>query len=230
MSLPLLKCPRGHRGRAGLHFRSIRAFAEGRQNDVVSLTGINTGELQGLAGPQETPTTIEAYHQQANKRFGDRADEFLKLYPAATEGQVKSALQESARDGNVTALYLWAQVRAKTSKTSVYEYLWNHALPGPDATRYGAFHSSELPYVLNTLDMSDRPFTSQDQEIAAVMSSYWANFVTHGDPNGKGVAHWQPAGEQPEVMEVGDDFKQVRVAGSQAKFEFWKSFLLTRSE
>jgi para-nitrobenzyl esterase len=205
-------------------------FAQGRQNDVVSLTGINAGELQGLTGPQRTPTTVEAYQQEAKKRFGDRADAFLKLYPAATEGEIKSALQESARDGNVTALYLWAQMRAKTSKTPVYEYLWNHALPGPDAPRYGAFHSSELPYVLNTLNMSDRPFTPQDHEIADVMSSYWANFVTHGDPNGKGVAHWQPVGNEPEVMEVGNDFKQVPVASSQAKLNFWKSVLLTGSE
>ncbi len=205
-------------------------FADGKENDVVSLTGINTGELQGLAGPQGTPQTVEAYGEEAKKRFGDQADEFLKLYPATTEGQVSSALQESARDSNVTALYLWAQVRAKTSKTPVYEYLWNHVLPGPDAPRYGAFHSSELPYVLNTLNMSDRPFAPQDQEIADVMSSYWVNFVTYGDPNGKGLARWQPVGKQPEVMEVGDDFKLVPVAGSQAKFEFWKSFLLAGSE
>jgi para-nitrobenzyl esterase len=205
-------------------------FAEGRQNDVVSLTGINTGELQGLAGPQRVPTTVDAYNQQAKKRFGDRAGEFLRLYPAATEGQVKSALQESTRDGNVTALYLWARVRAKTSKTPVYEYLWTHALPGPDAPRYGAFHSSELPYVLNTLNMSDRPFTPQDQKIADVMSSYWANFVLHSDPNGKGVARWQPVGHEPEIMEVGNDFKPVPAAGSQSKFEFWKSFLLTGSD
>ncbi len=204
-------------------------FAEARQNDVVSLTGINSGELQGLAGPQGTPTTVEAYQQAAKKRFGDQADEFLKLYPAATEDQVKSAFEESARDGNVTALYLWAQVRAKTSKTPVYEYLWNHALPGPDAPRFGAFHSSELPYVLNTLNMSDRPFTPQDRKIAELMSCYWANFVMHGDPNGKGVAHWPPVGNDPEVMEAGNDFKLVPVAGSHAKFEFWKSFLLTGS-
>lgn len=205
-------------------------FARGSQNDVASLTGINTGELQGLTGPREMPTTVEAYRQQAVKRFGDRAGEFLKLYPAATESEIKSAMRESARDGNVTSLYLWAQVRAKTSKTPVYEYLWNHTLPGPEAPQYGAFHSSELPYVFNTLYMSDRPFTPQDHEISDVMSSYWANFIAQGDPNGKGLAHWPPVGKQPEVMQVGDGFKQVPAAGSRAKFEFWKSFLLTGSE
>ena len=33
----------------------------------------------------------------------------------------------------------------------VFTYFWTHALPGPDAARYGAFHTSEVPYVLNTL-------------------------------------------------------------------------------
>lgn len=204
-------------------------FAQGKQNDVVSLTGVNAGELQGLAGPQGAITTVESYRQQAAKRFGDHAGEFLKLYPAETDGDVKSALQKSARDGNLTALYLWAEMRAKTCKTPVYEYFWNHPLPGPDEPRYGAFHSSELPYVLNTLNMSDRPFTAQDRTIADEMSSYWANFVTHGDPNGNGLPKWEPVGDQPEVMEVGDDFKPIPTADSQAKFEFWKSFLLMGS-
>lgn len=205
-------------------------LAAGKQNDVVSLTGINTGELQGLVGPQGMPTTVEGYQQEAKRRFGSTADEFLNLYPVTAEPQIKSALQESARDGNLAALYLWAQVRGKTSKTPVYEYIWDHALPGPNAPRYGAFHSSELPYVFNTLSMSDRPFTQQDQQIAQAMSSYWANFIARGDPNGEGLAHWQPVGDQPEVMEVGDDFRPVDIAPSQAKFEFWKRFLLKGAE
>jgi len=43
-------------------------FAEGKQNDVVSLTGVNAGELRGIAGSQEGPVTVEAYRQDANKR------------------------------------------------------------------------------------------------------------------------------------------------------------------
>ena len=44
-------------------------------------------------------------------------------------------------------------------------------LPGPDAAKYGAFHTSEVPYVLNTLSMSDRPFTDVDCRIADTLSS-----------------------------------------------------------
>src|SRR5579862_5142284 len=97
-----------------------------------------------------------------------------------------------------------AKQRARTAKTKVYEYLWDHALPGPDADRFGAFHTSEVPYVMNTLYMSDRPFTDADRKIADVMSAYWANFAATGDPNSKGLPQWKAIGDTKELMEVGD--------------------------
>jgi carboxylesterase type B len=122
-------------------------------------------------------------------------------------------------------MYLWARERAKTSKTKAFIYLWDHALPGPDAERFGAFHTGEVPYVLNTLYMSDRPFTDEDKKIADMMSSYWVNFITTGNPNGKGLKPWPPAGEKPEVMEVGDQTGPVLAAGDDAKFAFFEKFL-----
>ena len=110
----------------------------------------------------------------------------------------------AAADQRLSALYQWARQRAATAKQPAYLYLWDHVLPGPDAARYGAFHSSELAYVLNTLHASDRPFTDADRKIAEMMSSYWANFVTTGNPNGAGVPKWPAVSDKREVMEVGD--------------------------
>ena len=45
----------------------------------------------------------------------------------------------------------------------VFTYFWDHPLPGPDVETYGAFHTSEVPYVMNTLAMSKRPFTDDDR-------------------------------------------------------------------
>jgi carboxylesterase type B len=202
----------------------MEVIAQGRQNDVVTLTGANLGELGGF-GPPPGPMPAESFRNHAREKYGDLADEFLKLYPAATDEQVGMAQAQSARDQALVAMYLWARERSKTAKTKLYEYLWDHTLPGPDAGRFGAFHTSEVPYVLNTLYMSDRPFTEADRKIADMMASYWANFAASGDPNGKGLARWPSISEKPEIMEVGDKTEPIPVAGSPEKFKFFATFL-----
>jgi carboxylesterase type B len=198
--------------------------AEGKQNDVPTLTGVNAGELGGLMGPQ-SPDTAESFVNRAQQQYGALADEFLKLYPAASDPQAAIAQVQSSRDMALVSLYLWAKQRAATAKTPAYAYLWDHALPGPDAARYGAFHTSEVPYVLDTLYMSDRPFAEKDRKIAAMMSSYWANFAATGNPNGNGLPRWSPVGDKPEIMEVGDKCGSIPPAGDAARFAFFERFL-----
>jgi para-nitrobenzyl esterase len=202
-------------------------IAEGKQNDVAVLTGQNAGELGGISGGG-APVTVASYTAQVNRRYGTRAEEFLKLYPATNDAEAAASQSASARDQAMVAMYLWAKTREKTSKTKVYEYLWDHVIPGPDSVKYGAFHTSEVPYVLNTLYTSDRPFVPADRTIADMMSSYWANFAATGDPNGKGLARWAPVGDKPEVMELGDKNEAVASAGSPEKFKFFESFLTTK--
>jgi carboxylesterase type B len=220
----------GGRGRTGMildgSFMPMTladTFAQGLQTDVPTLTGWNKDENGASPGPTVTATAFQA---QARQRYGGRADEFLKLYPAATDEQARNSQNESSWDQQRVSTYLWARSRAKTAKTNVYTYFWDHALPGPDAAQYGAFHSSELPYVLNTLYMSERPFVDADKKIADQVSSYWANFVATGDPNGKGLTVWPAVGEKPETMEIGDKPGAIPSAGSAEKLAFWQKILV----
>jgi para-nitrobenzyl esterase len=50
-------------------------FAQGKQNDVATLTGANTGELGGFGAPQG-PVTAESFQKQTRLRYGAQADEF----------------------------------------------------------------------------------------------------------------------------------------------------------
>jgi para-nitrobenzyl esterase len=199
------------------------AIRQRRHHDVPVLTGVNLGELAGMT-PQ-APATAASYRTQAERRYGTAADQFLRLYPAASDADAVDAQARSARDSSLSSLYLWARERARTSTTPAFIYLWDHAIPGPDAARYGAFHTSEVPYVLNTLDRSDRPFTKADHAIAAMMSSYWANFAATGDPNATGLPRWRAAGSTPEVMELGDTTGPVPAADAE-RFTFFEKFLL----
>ena len=50
-----------------------------------------------------------------------------------------------------------------------------------------------------------RPWTEYDVELAEKMSSYWANFMKTGDPNGEGLPHWPASGENHGWMDLGDE-------------------------
>jgi para-nitrobenzyl esterase len=199
------------------------AVQQGTHNDVPVLTGVNLGELAGMT-PQPPPTA-EVFRAQAERRYGPMAAEFLRLYPAANDEQARNAHARSSRDSSLVSLYLWARERARTSKTPAFIYLWDHAIPGPDAERYGAFHTAEVPYVLNTLDRSPRPFVEADRQIAAMASSYWASFAAAGDPNAPGLPRWDPAGTTPVVMEIGDKTGPVPAADAE-RFAFFEKYLI----
>jgi len=70
-----------------------------------------------------------------------------------------------------------------------YAYQFARALPGDDA---GAYHSSELWYIFNTLDRAWRPFTEEDKVLSNVMIDAWTNFAIYSDPNGAQGGKWTP--------------------------------------
>jgi len=202
------------------------AFAAGRHNDVPVLTGTNRDE----SGASPVPTaTAATFQRQIEQRYGEKAPEFLALYPAASDEDARGSANASARDVARVTTSMWAAGRAKTAASKTFTYFWDHTLPGPDAAQYGAFHTSEVPYVLNTLAQSDRPFTADDRKIADVMSSYWANFAANGDPNGRGLPRWPSTSEQPDAtMNVGDTFAPIPLAGSAGKLALLRSLLQPR--
>ena len=60
------------------------------------------------------------------------------------------------------------------------------------------------------------------------MSSYLANYIASGSPNGPGLPQW-PAYRpgSPTVMEVGEHYGPTRVASSE-KLDFWKRYFATQ--
>jgi para-nitrobenzyl esterase len=197
-------------------------IAKGKQNDVPMITGMTADEGSSAADYGAIPAA--EWQKQVRERFGDLAGEFLKLYPAGNAEQARDSQISSAREQTRVSIYLWARNRQKTGKSNLYTYWWDHPEPGPDKARYGAFHSSEVPYVLNSLGQSGRPWGADDRKIAEAMSSYWANFARTGDPNGQGLPAWASFREtDPSIMELGDSHGPRAVA-DRARLDFFTRY------
>ncbi|HET6569160.1 MAG TPA: carboxylesterase family protein, partial [Rhodothermales bacterium] len=177
-------------------------FAEGKQNDVPTLSGMNADE--GSASPTYGKAKASEFREGAREQYGDRADAFLKLYPADTDAQAGRSQKAVGRDRGVAALQAWAVDRARTAKTKAYLYYFDRGIPWPEHPEFAAFHTSEVPYVFNNLKLLDRPWEQVDRRLADEMSSYWVNFAATGNPNGSGLPRW-PAyeGKPGQVMELG---------------------------
>ncbi len=62
---------------------------------------------------------------------------------------------------------------------------------GAPAAPEGAVHSSEIQYAMGNLDLDTRyAWDADDHKVSDTMSSYFANFIKTGDPNGAGLPEW----------------------------------------
>jgi carboxylesterase type B len=193
----------------------------GEEVDVPVLAGSNADE--NGASPQPG-MTLAKFREQARQRYGDLAGEFLAAYPASTDEEAGARSNEAARDRQRVLYAEWA--RGRTARAPAFVYFYDHVLPGPESGRFGAFHTSEVPYVLSSLAESDRPFTAEDSRVAETLSSYWANFAARGDPNGAGLPHWPSTAEAARMtMEIGDANRAIPAAGTDARFDLIRKLI-----
>jgi para-nitrobenzyl esterase len=178
-------------------------FSQGKQNDVPVLTGSNSDEATILPPPPNS----QAFQGEVRRLFGDMTEGFLKLYPAATDQQAVQSFLRSRRDQTASSHWAWAKLETKTGTHKAYLYYFAHPPAYPPGTpNRGASHAVETRYVWDNLTPPDWPWTDLDRKLAKVMSSYWVNFATNGDPNGKGLPVWRAYSEpNPQVMYFGDE-------------------------
>jgi para-nitrobenzyl esterase len=107
-------------------------------------------------------------------------------------------------------------VTAAGRKAFLYQF--TRVPPGPNPA-WGAYHASEIVYAFNNI--GSRPWaTGADTRLADQMSSYWVNFATTGDPNGKGLPAWAPYDQSAEpYLDLGD-VVQVRHHLLKAQLDF----------
>lgn len=168
-------------------------YRERKQNAVPLIAGSTANE----GGVRKITATAEEATRQARTAYGDQADAYLKLYPANSDAQAVASAYAVAADRTAASQRAWARLHT-ASGGKAYLYLFSRVPPFPPGAKFrendtaliGAHHAVDLIYVFNHLYLKDWPWQEADRRVADTMSSYWVNFATKGDPNGKGLPPW----------------------------------------
>lgn len=173
-------------------------------NDVPMLVGQTSDENSGL-DPHYASDDPEAFSGLMQRYFGAQAPQMSTTYLGANSGNFSAAYRHASLDRWLGAHWSWWDHRSKTAASPTFAYLFDHVTPGPNSERYGAFHTSDVPYVFAVLDAAPgRGFTEVDRSVSDTLSSYWLNFVKSGDPNGASLAIWpQLQSPSPCMMRLG---------------------------
>ena len=181
----------------------VTIFDRGEQARVPVIAGFNSGEirsLRSLAPPP--PADAAAYEAAIRERYGDLADEFLRLYPA---GNLAEAVLLPPRD----SLYGWTAERLARKQTAVgapgYLYYFDHSYPAAEALGLHGFHAAEIPFVFGNIRNTPAawpqvPDTAGERALSDAMLGYWTSFVRGGVPRAEGQPDWQPYGTSRAYM------------------------------
>ena len=174
---------------------ALAIYEKGQQARVPLLAGWNAdeGKMQVLMNPQKP--TAARFSEMAQKRFGDNAAEFLKLYPAANDDEaLVSAEALSSDDFIAYSTWKWMDLQVQTGKAPVYQFHFEQipkTKPGAmmgnlPASEAGARHACEIEYVFQTLKFAqpDIPWADDDFKVSEAMATYWTNFIKTGNPDG----------------------------------------------
>ena len=149
---------------------------------------------------------MDSLKKYVEDRYEDRADEFLKLIEF-DKGDYEHSMDLLCVPLQEVGSAIWEEYNARMGNDPIYGYTFDGEMPGDNA---GAFHSSDLWFVFETLAKCWRPFQGKHYDLARKMCNYWTNFAKNGDPNGLDndgtpMPEWRPYTlDAPYEMYFGD--------------------------
>ncbi len=208
------------------------ALDKGLASDVPTLTGITADDSPGCPPVGYLKTSVASFAKDVPKVFGEnreaftaRQDAYLALCPVTTDQEARETLKRAQLEYRMSTVFYWAKRRAAKATTPVYTYLFEQAIPCKEHPEFGAFHTSDLAYEFNNLKTLDHPWTEDDRRVAEQVSSYWANFVKTGNPNGENLPEWKAFdASNPTTMVLGAKPGPRAIAGKE-RLGFYRDLL-----
>lgn len=182
------------------------AYKAGRQNRVPVIIGSNSAEVPaGFINAQSK--------EQLWALFGNMKNEAQNVFAPDTSRSLTEMLTMVNTDK------VWAEPARFTANAvatkgdKAYIYLFSYVTESMKArARFGAPHASEIAYVFNNLQARRgvTTATAQDEVVAKLMDTYWANFAKTGNPNSKELPQWPVYDpKKNEILEFQSDGSAV---------------------
>lgn len=206
-------------------------FARKAHSDVPLIVGFTRDESFGGIG---AVTGMADLAEKARARFGDNAGQFLKLYPAATDAAARAQARVADRDATMAISMLnWATLQHANGRAPVYSYQFSRPhsyAPGVtftdlDPATAGAYHTSEVPFWLGTLDAFNRfrqtrDWSAEDYAASRIMLRSLVALARTGNPDLPDLRWPRFAPARPYLLEF-DQQAKAQPWPDQRKFDFF---------
>lgn len=183
---------------------SVDLLREGALSGIDILTGATADERTSTRGTPDGTMAMEEYAAYMEKAYG--AD-WETAYPASDPPHAYRLMLRSGGDETFAEAMVSARLAlANNEDTNAWVYYFDNPPPGRNSEFYGSFHSSDLWYFFNSMRDAEgqRPWTEADYRMGDIISTYLANFVKTGNPNGEGLPEWEQPTDGPAFMHFTD--------------------------
>lgn len=179
----------------------LTLLAQDTRPDTPVLLGSNRDEGSLFAGFLDHPDDAAGYRDFLESRYPGQGDVLAALYPfenfrnagdahAALRGDLimKCPTLNMARTysvHNTTWHYYFTQDVSSLTLGTV------SLLFGRNPPRLGTFHGSDIGFIFD-FPLATSSYQKSDRAVKNFMRQAWGNFARTGNPNGPGLAQWEP--------------------------------------
>ncbi|CAH0051844.1 unnamed protein product [Clonostachys solani] len=207
----------------------LATLLSGRMSDVPLLAGNSLDEATSLPYLD----SLVEYRAYAKETFGEQEEEFLRLYPATTDSEVRSACFNLLAD-QVFVWPTWSSAELQAIKMSSPAWYYRFARAPPiagevaESKSAGAFHCAGVPYAFGNLNnWKNWDWTDADRALSKSILETWVRFITSGNPNATEMDSptWPPLSSTGRNIRIWD--LEPRIEVLESRFDqmsaFWKA-------
>jgi para-nitrobenzyl esterase len=201
----------------------------GEASDVPIIASFTHDEA---GSPLKAAKTIAEYQATAKTMFGEAAEEFLQLYPVASDADIRAVAQDAANDssglfGACTCASLQAQYHKSPTFITVFSrkhpYVPGVQIADQNIETIGAYHTAEVPYYFGTQDAYNmfrptRNWTPWDRELSQKMTAVLVAFAETGNPSTADVTWPAWSADNQRYLNFGDQITVETV--NRARMDF----------